>query len=211
AEARRARAAGARGGRGGGGGGGGGGGPGAAEPVRHRQRAAAAAAGRAAPRLPPHLRVAPAGPHPRRDRAAPRHERQESPTPDPIVARARRPTMMTHTTPEESARDAAAASAEAEVIKAGGAAGAPPDARAALESHPNFGRHKSVALDLAYEEFCLRREAGEAVDPDEFCERFPAYRSSLRQVIWADRLMSALADRIPEESLVWPEPGTTLG
>ncbi len=53
----------------------------------------------------------------------------------------------------------------AHAIVAGWARGAPPDARAALAAHPELEANRSVVLDLAYEEYCRRREAGSSPDP----------------------------------------------
>lgn len=42
---------------------------------------------------------------------------------------------------------------------------------------------KSLILDLIYEEYCRRCEAGENPDPDEFCAQFPALKSYLQRLI----------------------------
>src|SRR5688572_1982627 len=57
---------------------------------------------------------------------------------------------------------------------------APVDARHALALYPEFRSEKSFVLDLAYEEYCVRREQGEEVDPRAFCDKFPTYQASLR-------------------------------
>ena len=63
-----------------------------------------------------------------------------------------------------------AAGRRAEEIKAGWRAGGRPDAAAALRDHPSLARFKSIVVDLAYEEFCLREEAGAAPDHGAFYE-----------------------------------------
>src|ERR1700724_2364279 len=89
--------------------------------------------------------------------------------------------------------------------------GQPVDARAALSRNPKLKAEKSVVLDLAYEEYCLRDESGQTPDPDEFCERFPTYKASLRRLIEAHRLLEdnsyLLAGGQPVR---WPEPGETF-
>src|SRR5688500_7945873 len=65
-------------------------------------------------------------------------------------------------------------------------AGGPPDAAAVLADHPELGNNRPLALDLVYEEYCLRREAGEHVELDEFCARFPEYADSFRKLIETD-------------------------
>src|SRR5947209_5076353 len=66
-----------------------------------------------------------------------------------------------------------------------------PDARAWLDSHPSLLAHRSVVVDLAYDEYCRRRAAGETIDPDEFTQRFPNCRSSLRHLIGVDGWLQA--------------------
>ena len=60
---------------------------------------------------------------------------------------------------------------------------APPDAQEALARRPELRAVKSLVLDLAYEEFCLRYAAGERPDVDAFCDRFPTFKSSLCGII----------------------------
>src|SRR5207237_133045 len=70
-------------------------------------------------------------------------------------------------------------------------------------------------LELAYEEFCLRRHNGEQLDPEEFCQRFPVCEASLRQMLSFDRAAGIDSIRLaeqppppaPEE---WPTPGESL-
>ena len=61
--------------------------------------------------------------------------------------------------------------------------GEPPDARAVLSAHPEILEQKSVVLDLAYEEYCLRTESGERIAPSTFCDKFPTYRHSLERLL----------------------------
>ena len=61
--------------------------------------------------------------------------------------------------------------------------GEPPDARAVLSQHPEIVGRKSVVLDLAYEEYCLRTESGERIASSTFCEQFPTYRHSLQRLL----------------------------
>jgi serine/threonine protein kinase/Flp pilus assembly protein TadD len=89
--------------------------------------------------------------------------------------------------------------------------GQPPDARAALAQHPDLRAEKSVIIDLAYEEYCLREEAGQAADPDEFCQRFPTYQASLRKLILAHRQFGDDSYTVAAGQPVrWPEPGESF-
>jgi hypothetical protein len=81
--------------------------------------------------------------------------------------------------------------------------GDPPDAAAAVAAHPDLLRHRSLAVELAYEEYCLREEAGATPPADSFCRRFPAFRSHLREVIRGHRF---LADHPDALAPPWPEP-----
>ena len=63
--------------------------------------------------------------------------------------------------------------------------GEPPDTRAVLAAHPEILAQKSTVLDLAYEEFCLRTEAGEIIPASTFCDKFPTYRHSLQRLLEA--------------------------
>jgi tetratricopeptide (TPR) repeat protein len=84
--------------------------------------------------------------------------------------------------------------------------GSTPNAQAFLEKNPALRDQHSLVLDLAYEEYCLRREAGEPVVLSTFCDRFPTVRKSLRvllathECIEEDGTKGELSTDIP-----WPE------
>lgn len=104
----------------------------------------------------------------------------------------------------------AAAARAAAAVKAAWRAGAAPDARAALAEHPFLLQFKSVVVDLAYEEFCLREDAGAAPDPVSFAGRMPAYRSSVLHVVQAHRLVADHPDLVPAPPADWPAPGEVV-
>lgn len=86
------------------------------------------------------------------------------------------------------------------------------DATAAIEQLGGPAVHKSIVLDLAYEEYCLLREAGHQVSPDDFVRRFPAIALSLRRQICIHDALSArgvLGD--PEDLPEWPVAGDIIG
>ena len=85
--------------------------------------------------------------------------------------------------------------------------------RAERKGHPSATEGLTPAAELAYQEFCARRNAGEAVDLDEFCARFPEIRSLRRQFLEADRFVRAIEDLIPPggEKLPYVLPGEQLG
>src|SRR5262245_55233810 len=76
------------------------------------------------------------------------------------------------------------------------------DAAAALQQ-PHLWRRKSQVLDQAYDEYCERLEAGEAVDPDAFCARFPGFETSLRRQIEAHEYL----EKNPHLLAGLPSPG----
>lgn len=85
------------------------------------------------------------------------------------------------------------------------------DARTVLAQHPEWAEKKSVVLDLAYEEYCQRREAGEAIDSDEFCGRFPKYRSSLQRLLGAHQFLEDNPHLLTAPGPgIWPTPGQTF-
>src|SRR6516162_5630236 len=88
-------------------------------------------------------------------------------------------------------------------IKRAWAEGGSPNTIAVLTSEPDLLADKSLVLDLAYEEYCLRTQAGEILDPEVFCDRFPAQRSSLRRLLAAHEYFDRFDDLPPPPE--WPE------
>ena len=81
-----------------------------------------------------------------------------------------------------------------------------PNACDVLQRHPDLRQRHSLVLDLAYEEYCLRREAGEQVALSTYCELFPTVRKSLRVLLAADECTEDdpdFADSMVE--IRWPE------
>ena len=60
-------------------------------------------------------------------------------------------------------------------------------------------------LSLIYEEYCLREERGEAVDPESFCARYSAWHDSIASQIRYHQVLSRAAK--PEPLPHFPEPG----
>lgn len=86
--------------------------------------------------------------------------------------------------------------------------GSAPDAARALAQHPSWRARKSAVLQLAYEEYCLRRQAGESVDMNAYCARFPTHRRSLRRLLSVHRCLDEdpeLAELTDERQ--WPDLG----
>ena len=84
---------------------------------------------------------------------------------------------------------AAAANRLAEDARRRWAGGKEPNVAHLLELHPELRSCKSLVLDLAHEEFRRRLAAGEAIDSDEFCQRFPSFQHSLHMLIEVERLL----------------------
>jgi serine/threonine protein kinase len=109
-------------------------------------------------------------------------------------------------------RPSGAAAVGPSAIKECWGRGETPDAAAALALHPELRTDKSAVLDLAYEEYCLRAEAGEMPETEAFCARFPAYRSSLRRLLTTHAFLALNSGRIDSAAPVrWPEPGERHG
>lgn len=84
------------------------------------------------------------------------------------------------------------------------------DARALLSERPELEDRKSIVVELAYEEFCQRIEAGESVDCDAFCRQFPACENSLQRLIEVHQYLDENPHLAPPMDVDWPEPGQTF-
>ena len=89
-----------------------------------------------------------------------------------------------------------------------GKAAPSPDLSQILDTHPGLKRHRTVVVELAYEEFCLRRNAGEALDPVEFSGRFRSFERSIDCYL----AFHSFVDNDPElaalkQKVAWPEAG----
>lgn len=81
-----------------------------------------------------------------------------------------------------------------------------------LTEQPQLREFSSCVLDLAYEEFCRIREAGQTVAATEFAQRFPDVQQSLYRVIEFDQILHqhpSLIDEVPEDC--WPVAGDVFG
>src|SRR6478736_6138705 len=74
--------------------------------------------------------------------------------------------------------------------------GAEPDALQVLAEHPELSGSKSLVMDLALEEYSLRRAGGEAIARSEFCERFPEHRRSIARLLEVE---DEFLDRCPPQ------------
>jgi len=87
--------------------------------------------------------------------------------------------------------------------------GEPPDMVGVLASLPGLKNHRTIVFELAYEEYCARRKAGESLDAMAFCQRFQSLGQSLyffitiRSGLENDPEYAALLNDV-----AWPEPGS---
>ena len=113
--------------------------------------------------------------------------------------------------PGQSGRDEAADWRLASAIKESWRQGQTPDAAAALARYPALNAHRSVVVDLVYEEFCRREDGGERPEPQEYYSRFPSHQSVLRKLLEAHCFVDDLAaEPEPKPRAAWPYPGQTL-
>jgi serine/threonine protein kinase len=56
-----------------------------------------------------------------------------------------------------------------------------------VEQFPDLRQGSGIPCDLIYEEYHIRHQAGDAVDPDEFCARFPAQATELRRLLGIEK------------------------
>jgi serine/threonine protein kinase len=81
------------------------------------------------------------------------------------------------------------------------------NAGALLAERPELGDRKSIVMELAYEEFCQRVEAGESVDREAFCGQFPGCENSLHRLIEVHEFLDENSHLVPTVEVDWPEPG----
>ncbi len=83
---------------------------------------------------------------------------------------------------------------------------APFSARAFLAQHPELTSVRSAVLDVAYEDYCRRLEAGETVNRHEFAAEFPHYRTSLLRLLKDHDELDAQFNLL-QRPLQWPAAG----
>ncbi|HEX3148033.1 MAG TPA: serine/threonine-protein kinase [Gemmataceae bacterium] len=98
----------------------------------------------------------------------------------------------------------------AQALKDAWRTGTRPDAAEALRQHPSLLKHRSLVVDLAYEEYCLREEAGAAPDTESFCRALPAYRSEIREVIRGHRVLADHPELFDRLEVAWPATGDSF-
>ncbi|MBP3959493.1 protein kinase [Gemmata sp. G18] len=117
---------------------------------------------------------------------------------------------MTHPAPRVAAESARYRIDRAEAIKDGWQRDRRPDAAAALRENPDIAGDRAVAIDLAYEEFCTREEAGEVLDSTAFCARF-SFGASLRRLLTLHRFLDDHPDALGGVPTNWPAVGEDVG
>ncbi|MCE9526859.1 MAG: protein kinase, partial [Planctomycetales bacterium] len=88
--------------------------------------------------------------------------------------------------------------------------GARPDAAGFLSANPEVRDRKSLAMDLIYEEYCLRHDSGEPLPPSTFCQKFPTYRQSIQRMLDVHQFLDAHPEGQEEKPWKWPEPGESV-
>jgi serine/threonine protein kinase/Flp pilus assembly protein TadD len=81
-----------------------------------------------------------------------------------------------------------------------------PRAEEFLSQCPELVEQPEAAIDLIYEEICLRQDAGEKVDPAELLKRFPRWAAQLEVLLHCDQLLTT-ETATPR----FPAAGETLG
>jgi serine/threonine protein kinase len=87
------------------------------------------------------------------------------------------------------------------------ARGMEPNVAEYLVRFPQLSEHNSRVISLVYEEYCLREEAGDAPDVEEFCERYEPWKDSLASQLRYHRALSQVAGTAPRTPR-YPKPGT---
>ncbi len=68
---------------------------------------------------------------------------------------------------------------------------------------------RSYLVDRAYREYCELKDAGDSVDPDVYCARFPGIESSLARLLQAHRFLEEYPE-LTEDEIVWPSVGESF-
>ena len=93
--------------------------------------------------------------------------------------------------------------------------GDPPDTLAALQQHAELQPLPAAIVELAFEEFHLRRARGEPLTAHDFCSRFPRHAAQIHELIQFTRQdprctpsqLAELATSLHSESVRWPVVG----
>lgn len=85
--------------------------------------------------------------------------------------------------------------------------GEPVNAMAAIEKYPELQDVKAFVLELAYEEFCRRIDAGESISATHFCQKFSRFRGSLGHLLEVHRLLEENPELLASDQS-WPPVGS---
>ena len=80
-----------------------------------------------------------------------------------------------------------------------------------LAARPELREFPSCVIDLAYEDYCRKRELGQEIPASEFVQQFQGVEQSLYRVIEFDQVLQehpSLVESVPEER--WPNEGDTF-
>jgi serine/threonine protein kinase len=84
-----------------------------------------------------------------------------------------------------------------------------PGIREYLERFPELYGSTDRVVSLIYEEYCLREERGERLDPEDFCALYRSWRDSLVSQLRYHRLLSEVVSPLVRPR--FPEPGEVFG
>jgi len=85
------------------------------------------------------------------------------------------------------------------------------NAQKIIDANPEIQNHRSLVLDLVYEEYCRRKEAGEDIRQKSFVQNFPDYEHSLLQVLQVHHYLENSDTDSEKKKTVWPAPGESFG
>ncbi len=96
----------------------------------------------------------------------------------------------------------------ASVIKERWRQGENPNAADVLRRYPEIAHDRSLSLDIALEEYCLRKEQGQVIESQTYCRRFPEIECSLARQIQVCNYLEENSDVFSGiNSVVWPQAG----
>jgi serine/threonine protein kinase len=83
-------------------------------------------------------------------------------------------------------------------------------ARPGSEAGTLAGQSKTRKVGDAYREYCEQIDAGEHLDPDDYCAQFPSFQSSLGRLLRAHDYLEAHPELLDDDAEIpWPVAGDT--
>ncbi|MGC4003156.1 MAG: hypothetical protein QM811_08485 [Pirellulales bacterium] len=83
------------------------------------------------------------------------------------------------------------------------------DLDTAIREHPGIRRHRSLVLDLVYEDYCTKTQRGTAPGIEAYARTLPEYSADIENLLEVHRYFQSLAfsDAPFKSTIAWPNVG----